>query len=68
MNSHYKNDPGSLGLLGVEVLVALIDDADSNIMPNLVERIATEESGSGLTRATIGLSHTSMYLLSDWRR
>jgi hypothetical protein len=64
MSQQSENDPGPLGHRGVEILTAFIDKPDSNALVfDVIEKIAVEEGGTGLSRTAIGLSHASTYLL-----
>jgi hypothetical protein len=64
MTEQTENDPGPLGLRGVEIMAAFIDNLDSNeLVFDLIENIAIEEGAVGLSRTATGLSLVSAYLL-----
>jgi hypothetical protein len=64
MTEYSENNPGPLGLRGVEIMTAFIDDANSNeFMFDLFEKIAAEEGTAGVLRTVMGLWHVSSYLL-----
>jgi hypothetical protein len=64
MADYSGNNRGPLGLRGVEVMAAFIDDPESNaLMFDTFERVAKEEGETGLFRTGAGLWHVSAWLL-----
>jgi hypothetical protein len=64
MTEYNENNPGPLGLRGIEIMTAFIDNPDSTeLMFNLVEKINAEEGAVGVFRTAMGLWRVSTYLL-----
>jgi hypothetical protein len=64
MTDYSENDPGPLGLRGVEIMTAYIDNPDStDLMWETIQKAYTDEGETGLFRSTAGLWHVSAWLL-----
>jgi hypothetical protein len=64
VTDYSENDPGPLGLRGVEIMSAFIDDPDStDLVFDTLEKTYADEGSTGLTRTSVGLWHVSAWLL-----
>lgn len=64
MTNYQNEDPVPVGLAGIEIMTAFIDNPDStDFMFDLIETIARDERSKGLVRSTTGLWRVAAYLL-----
>lgn len=64
MTDYNENDPGPLGLRGVEIMSAFIDDPDStDLVFDTLEKTYADAGDTGLVRTSVGLWHVSAWLL-----
>jgi hypothetical protein len=64
MTEYNENDPGPLGLRGVEIMSAFIDDPDStDLVFDTLEKTYVDEGDTGLVSTSVGLWHVSAWLL-----
>jgi hypothetical protein len=64
VTDYSENDPRPLGLRGVEIMSAFIDDSDStDLVFDTIEKTYADEGSVGLTRTSFGLWHVSSWLL-----